>query len=418
MTAKAWRWQGVALPHGAAVEGTVEAQDAESARRAAVGAGHRVLLVRPAGAWKRMRMMQLGSQRLPPEQLADLLMALAAGMRSGLSQDRQLDLILHRLPSRSPQRPVVAELLSSVREGYSLSEGFRRCEDRLGAESVAVMEAAENLAEPWVPLQSLASALEQSKALRDGLLEAVRSPLTQLVLVGAVVTMVSVLVIPKFETVFAQMGTDLPLLTRLMMAMSDLVVGSWRNALLLFGAVASIALLVRSSEVNALRASRLALRMPIMGTLLRVSASYRLASLMAVLLSAAVPPRRTVDLVAAAVPNRYASTQLGKSAAAVAAGRSLADALRDHYHGIDPQIEALAAQSERDAEDPGEPWRRYASGTHEEAKRLSSSVAAKAKSRSMVLVGALVGCVAMAVYSPMFSMMTDLGDIGRARGGG
>jgi len=188
------------------------------------------------------RRLRLGEQALLLTQLATLL-------KSGLPVDRSLDL-LREQATRGTQRNLLARVVARVREGGSLAAGL----ESIGSFPpyvIGVLRSAERSGGLSEAMASVAERLNTASITRGQLITALTYPLAVLAATGLALVLVLTTVVPQFAAIFEGQEARLPTLTRLVLALSALVVG--HGLTLAASLVAGIAIVILG--VRTLRAT-------------------------------------------------------------------------------------------------------------------------------------------------------------------
>lgn len=221
-----FRYKAVAST-GETIEGQMEATSREQvigrlqeggnipieAREAAAGAGSGL-----SALFRRADLNQ-GEIVVFTQQLAVLLGA-------GQPLDRALQILLE-LPDSERAKKLLERVRESVRGGTPLSSALEQQHgvfSRLYVNMVRAGEASGSLQET---LRRLAEYLERSRAMREGVVSALIYPAILLVLVVGALALLLIYVVPQFVPLFEDMGVELPLITRFVLAMGDFLAGWW-----------------------------------------------------------------------------------------------------------------------------------------------------------------------------------------------
>jgi len=271
---------------------------------------------RPSRRRRRISRTELG---IVTQQLSTLLSA-------GLTIEQALSALIEQV-SNEAMREVLAGVRSGVNEGETLARSLERYSEVFNPLYRALVEAGEMSGELPMVIERLAEYSENSEALRQKTLLAFLYP--------AIVTLVAVLVIgglvayvvPQVIQVFQQSKQTLPLLTRLMIVVSDFVRGYWWLMLAVgVGGIFAFRAAMRREAV-ALNLHRALLNLPGVGYLVRGVDSARLANTLSILIGSGVPMMAALKAGAAVVSNRCLRQVLEEASLRVREGVSLSRAL-------------------------------------------------------------------------------------------
>jgi MSHA biogenesis protein MshG len=151
----------------------------------------------------------------------------------------------------------------------------------------------------------LATYLQREKKTRDQIKSATRYPVFVLVAFTAALGIINVFVVPAFANMFSQFGAELPLPTRILVAMSDFTVHRWELLLgIVVALVAGLRVYVRSDD-GRYRWHKLQLRVPLMGRVLYQAALARFSRLFALVQASGIPIVTGLSVVARALDNDF-----------------------------------------------------------------------------------------------------------------
>ena len=348
------------------------ANGAEARGRSGIGAAARVVLTR---------------------QLATLV-------RAGLPLDEALAALSDGAEGKT--RALVMALRARVREGATLAaamDGFPATFGALYRGSVAAGEQSGNLDEV---LSRLATHLEGREAMRRRLIGALAYPVLLLLVATLVVAGLMLYVVPEVTAVFLRSGQALPLPTRLLLGISDLLRTQlyWAGPLLLAAAVL-LAGSWRDARFRRWRDGRV-LALPLLGRLATAVDVSRFARTLSMLGASAVPLLDALQLAADTVGNTVIRGSLDGVAVQVRAGVPLSKALSRNT-----RFPAVAVRMIANGERVG----RVDSMLDEAADQLEReldmtvSVAMSALGPAVILlVGGLVLFIVLAILLPIFEM--------------
>ena len=273
---------------GKTLKGVLEADTARGARATLRERGLSPLEVEPLRERTGAAEPPWSRSRLSTAELALLSRELATLVEAGLPMDEALAALADQ--SQTPRiGKIVAALRSKVLEGEPLAQAlaaFPGSFPELFRAGVAAGEASGQLG---VALTRLADHSERRAELGRALLGALAYPLLLMVVAIAVVSGLLVYVVPQIVHVFEHVGQKLPLLTRMLLALSAFA-RSWGLVVIALGVAAAFG--IRASlkrESVRERIDRTLLKLPLFGRLLRAADAARVTQTLATLSASGVP---------------------------------------------------------------------------------------------------------------------------------
>ena len=306
--------------NGGLVEGEIDAASEQSAIDALRRRALWVTEVWPKQSAKTVKR----SRSVPSGSLAVITRALSTLIASGVPVEKALTYAVTQSPA-GELRDAFNAVRTDVRNGRSISDAFRsqKVFPTLFAALAATGEASGTLD---TSLARLAEYLERRDELRARMQAALLYPslLGGAAIVG--VTVIMLVVVPRFSVLLQQVGGKLPMSTRLLMGMSAVVTRGWPFML---AAIVIGALVWRrwiSNPINRKQWHALRLRWPIIGNLEQHIAAARYTRTLAIALPSGVDLLAAMRLSRGAVENLAISTELEQSEVRVRDGSSLAAA--------------------------------------------------------------------------------------------
>lgn len=333
--------------------------------------------------------------------LAILTRQLAGLVSAGLPIERVLTVLADDTEDKRRQRVVVG-LRAEINAGASLAKAMSQFPREFDPTYRAVIAAGEQSGELARVLESLAADLEEALALRAKLMGAALYPAVVTVVAIAIVIFLLGTVVPQVAEVFTGSKRALPVLTVMMLALSE-AVRAWSlwALLLVFGG--SVAL--RQALKN--EALRLAfdaawLRLPLIGRLTRGYNAARFAATLAMLAAAGVPILRALQAAADTLNNRAMQHDAREALVLVREGAPLASALAAH-----PRFPSLLTLFARLGEQTGTlptMLQRAAVQLSGEVQRRALQLATILEPLLIVVMGGMVMLIVLAVLLPIIEL--------------
>jgi type IV pilus assembly protein PilC len=285
----------VGTPTGEVVEQTFTATDEAALRNDLEQKGYYLFSVRRGMGFK-----QLGLSRphVDPDRLLLFGQEMAALLKAGLPLLQSLDILLERQRDEVFRRSLIT-IREKVKSGTALSEAFRGEGDLYPPMLAASIAAGERSGSLEGMLRRFVQYMRLNQSLKKKAVSAAVYPIMLLVMMVGLVIILMVKVIPQFQDFYQGLNVQLPLITRILIAVSDFV----RDHILLFVlAVAGIWIAVvtwQRRPGSAVVRDRAMLRVPYIGGLMRMYATSQLARTLSALLTGGLPLVNAMDVAAA-----------------------------------------------------------------------------------------------------------------------
>ncbi|WP_223414662.1 MULTISPECIES: type II secretion system inner membrane protein GspF [unclassified Pseudomonas] len=379
-------------------------------RLEADGPRHARQLMRERGLWPReLSEVRAGgdtgtqprSGRLSAADLALLTLQLSTLVQAGLPLEEALEAVTKQSAKRK-----VAGLLSAVRsrvmEGHALSTALAQFPKAFPELFRATVAAGERSGHLGHVLEQLAAYTQARQASRQKIQMALVYPLILMLASVAIVGFLLGYVVPDVVKIFVDSGQPLPWLTQALIALSN---GLRNHFLLLMGVLATLLGLWRWSLRHPawrLRWHRLALKLPVMGEVLRAMEAARFASTLAILGKSAVPLVDALEIAAAVIGNLTIRSRMADVARSVREGGTLTRGL-ELSGDIPPMMLHMIASGER----AGELDRMLVRAAEQQESSLAARIALVVslfEPAMLVLMGGVVLLIVMAILLPILSL--------------
>lgn len=285
---------------GAELSGKIDAATTVAARVALAEQG---LLVRGLRERTSILQFELTAKRIPREEVMNLSRQLAAFVRAGVPI---LD-ALHTL-GEEVHNPLLKQVLGEVhaclRAGERLSEAFGRYERHFPPFYVDMLRAAEVTGRLELVLEQASHYIERDLDARRKIRAALAYPMIILVASLGTVGILTLFVLPRFKVFFASLKTQLPLPTRMLLGMTDLLGKTWWMWLgaFIFGAV--VIMRAHRTDAGRRRIDGFILRLPVVGDVARIAIVERCCRVLSTMVQAGVALPEALEIVAEAANNR------------------------------------------------------------------------------------------------------------------
>ncbi|MFQ5994198.1 MAG: type II secretion system inner membrane protein GspF [Acidiferrobacterales bacterium] len=334
-------------------------------------------------------------------ELALITRQFATLVRAGLTIEECLDALIEQTDS-ARTRKVLAGVRGRVLEGQSLARALGNFPNAFPDIYRNMVDAGEQSGQLDDVLERLADYTENRQALRQKVGLAFIYPGLVTLVAIVIVGFLLVYVVPQVTRVFENTGQTLPLLTRLLIGVSDFVRAGgvwWFAGLLGFFLCARLAL--RNTGLRQ-RWHRLLLRLPLIGRLLRGTNAARFASTLGILTSSGIPLLQAMQAAVLVVTNLPMRAAVEHALRQVREGASLARAL-DRAKLFPPMVIHLIGSGEASG-NLDKMLERAADTQARELENWVRALTALLEPVMILIVGAIVGCIVIAMLLPIFEM--------------
>jgi type IV pilus assembly protein PilC len=397
----------VGTPEGQVFEQVRQASNEASLRGELERSGLHIFDVRRRGFLGRLAMPNLRSRskRLPTRHLLVFNQELAALLRAGLPLLQSLNLVVER-QTHATLRETLMEIRNQVEGGLSFSEAVASFGDQfppLYAPTLMAGERSGNMEEVldrFVRYQRLVG--EASKRVVSALVY----PAVLVGLSMILITVMLVYVVPGFESFFSDLGTELPVITRIIMAASDLLLDYWIWWLAALLAVLVLAVQMAGGLRGSIWLDRLKVRLPLLGTILHRFALSEFCRSLATLLDGGTPLVSALQVSSQAVSNAYIAQRLSPVPAEVSEGMAFHQSLEST--DVVPELAISMVTVGEATGELGTMLNTISDFLDDEVETQLQRMLSLVEPLMLVIMGVVVATLLIAVYLPLSSALSGV----------
>ncbi len=396
----------LASANGEIVEGIYVAENEARLRQDLDDKGLFVLSLRPKQALAGVSIQLPQRQSLSTREFLIFNQELATLLKSGMPLVQSLDLLRRRV--QSPVfRGVLDDVYEKVKAGTAMSEAFgghSALVSRVYTASLLAGERSGNLD------SVLRRYVEYSKVIATVKRKAVSALVYPAVLISLALVLVAIIVlrvIPEFSDFYASFGATLPLITRVIMRVSEVIRTRFWLLAAGGGAVVVLFMLWVRQPGQASRFHRLLLGVPLLGPVARKFATSQMSRTLATLLGGGLPLVSALDIASNAVGNQFMSRQLEIVAARVREGESFAAALEARH--TFPEVAVKMAEVGESTGALQDMLNTVADFYDEEISTDMERFVTLVEPVMLVIIAIVIATLLLAMYMPLFQLSSVLG---------
>jgi type IV pilus assembly protein PilC len=326
----------------------------------------------------------------------------ATMINAGLPLVQSLD-ILARQTENPALGEVTRQVVFDVESGHTLADAFSKHPKAFTELYVNMVAAGEAGGILDTILMRLATFLEKSDALIRKVKGAMVYPAVIMSVAAIAVAVLLVFVIPTFQKMFASVGMELPLPTRIVIGMSNGLINYWW---VMLGVIALLIYAIRNyykTPDGRKRIDQMMLNAPVIGDLLRKSAVSRFTRTLGTLISSGVSILDGLEITAKTAGNRVIHDAVMESRNSIAGGETIASPL-EKSKVFPPMVISMIAVGEQTG-GLDEMLSKIADFYDEEVDVAVSALLSLMEPMMIVVLGVIVGGMVVAMYLPIFDMM-------------
>lgn len=345
-------------------------------------------------------------KRVTAREVAVFSRQLATMMSSGIPMVQAFEIV-----ASGQDNPRMKNMLVDIKEniegGSSLAESLGKYPiqfDDLFRNLVSAGEAAGVLD---TVLETVATYKENLETLKGKIKKALFYPAIVLSVAVIVSAVLLIFVVPTFQAVFKQAGSDLPAFTLMLVSASDFLVADWWLVLIIVvGSIVGLVMMKKRSQRFAHFLDRLMLKLPIIGKILHQSAIARFARTLGVTFRAGVPLVEALDAVGGATGSVVYADATKRIREDVAVGHSLQLSMRQANLFPSMVVQMIAIGEESGALD--KMLFKIAEFYEQEVNNAVDTLSTLLEPMIMMIIGVVVGGIVVGMYLPIFKLASTM----------
>lgn len=297
----------------------------------------------------------------------------------------------------------------AVERGDSLTDAMRAHVRVFGDMFVTLVEAGEASGSLSNSFERMASQFEKDSHIRSLVKKATIYPTVVLIVAIAVVIAMLTFVIPSFEDMFQQLGTELPGITKAVVAASEFLQSWWYIVLAVVIALVLGVRWYKNTVSGQILFGSIGMKLPLFGKLIIKSASSRFARTMSTLMSAGLPLIDALEITGNTMTNYHFKKALRRVRDGVISGTGLAEPLAGS--GVFPAMVCHMVKIGEETGNVEEMLDKLADYYDEEVEDVTQQLMAALEPMIIILLAVVVGVIILAVMLPMMNMYEGLDNL-------
>ncbi|NND72934.1 MAG: type II secretion system F family protein [Rhodothermales bacterium] len=389
--------------HGDAIDGTIEANSTDAAATRLIESG-----LTPIDIQLYVEQVSLVNNLnlllVPKVEHTDLIQfsrQMHSMLRAGIPVFRAITSLAGTTSSITLKK-TLGEIMKTLESGRTLTEGLSHHPKVFSNFFISLVRVGETTGQLQEIFKQLAFYLDRDHATRAKIKSALRYPCIVLTVIAIALSVISIWVIPAFNSLFNSFGASLPLPTRILMAVSEFMVAYWAAMLVALAVVIYGIRAYINTESGRYRWDKLQLNLPLVGSVIYKASLARFSHLFAMAINSGVPMITALTVVGNALNNKYLEERLLGMRGGVEQGKSLS--LTATNSGIfDPLVLQMLAVGEETGT-TGELLSEVADYYDREVSYATERLSAAIEPILTVVIGGLLLIMAMGIFLPMWDL--------------
>ncbi|OLD39031.1 MAG: pilus assembly protein PilC [Candidatus Rokubacteria bacterium 13_1_40CM_2_68_8] len=386
---------------GAVVSGEIEANDRPTAvtqlrARGVVATSVQERTAKPVGIKK------IGG-KVKDRDMAIYTRQFSTMVDAGLPIAQCLSILSEQSDSKA-LRDVTGKIAREVEGGSTLAESFRKYPKVFNDLFTNMLQVGESGGVLDVVLQRLSGYIEKAAKLKSKVKGAMVYPVTIISVAVLVIVFMMIFVIPTFAKMFQGLGADLPLPTKIVMFLSEF---TQRYILVMVGVGAGVIYGIKryyNTDQGSNIIDAFLLKVPVVGMLIRKVAVARFTRTLGTLISSGVPILEGLLITARSAGNRVVERTVMQARTAVTSGRTLSEPLKGSTVFPPMVVHMISVGENTGALD--QMLSKIADFYDDEVDTAVTALTSLLEPIMIVFLGVVVGGLVVAMYLPIFRLVT------------
>lgn len=389
---------------GKEVKGSIEADNIENARQDAKRKGLTVVSIKQTGALGKDLNFDF-SKKPTNRDLGVMCKQFVSMQRAGVTMIECLKMLSEQTENKKLQ-DALRQVRVDVERGDSLADAMATHKGIFPEIMINMVSAGEASGNLDVALERVATQLDRSAKTQSMVKKALIYPIAVFTVAIVVSIVMLVVVIPTYSVMFEDLGTELPGITKMYVAMSDGLVHYWFIIVPIVAAAVYGIIFFSKTTTGKYFFGKLAMKVPVLSNMTIKSASSLTARTLSTLLGAGVPLIEAVDIVSGVVTNVYFQDALKAAKDEITIGMPLSRPLEEC--GLFPPMVYHMIRIGEEAGNTEEMLDKLADYYDEEVEMAVQSLMAAMEPMIIVVLAVVVGGMVAACMAPMLTMYQAL----------
>lgn len=323
-------------------------------------------------------------------------------VRSGLPLDKSLKTLAEQTKNQQFKK-IITDLYQNTEKGISFKDSLSKYKSTFGELFVNMVEAGEISGRLDEVLAQIYLQIKKSNELRSRIRSAMTYPVIVVIAMVLIGIGMLIFVIPKITSLFDQMNAKLPFATRLLINISKFVVNNGILTALATIAVITVFALILRSKKGKYIFHGIVLKLPVFGPIIQEINLAKFARTLSSLIKTDIPIIKTFEVTSQVLGNKHYQQALIDAAKKLKKGTTIADSLREYPNLFPPVIIQMISTGEETGK-VDEILAELASFYEDEIDRIMKTLPSIIEPLLMIVLGAGVAVMAVAIIMPMYSL--------------
>lgn len=344
--------------------------------------------------------------RVKPQELENFTSQLVVMLKAGVTLIESLGIISTQLESAKMEE-IVQDIIKKVNGGMKFSSALNHYPRVFNSLYVSMAKVGETTGSMDNVLEHVKNFLHHDIAIKRKVKSAMRYPMIVMSILIIAFTSAIVFIIPQFSSMFASADIVLPLPTRVLIFLSDMITTYWAVTLSVVVITISLLKFYLNKPGGAYQFDTLKLMMPVFKNIVLESSLARFAHVLKTLSNSGIQIINALEITRETIDNRVISRDIEKATEKVSQGISLAEALSESKHFPQMTLMMIGAGERSGALEAmlGNIAEQYDTSVDLKIEGLSAAI----EPLLTIIIAAFLLVFALAIFLPMWNMTDVIG---------
>ena len=394
-----YKYKGLS-PDGAKLSGVIKAYnefEAVAQLRETCSVITKIEEVKETQSWNK----QIGTKKIKDKELAIICSQFAIILTSGLPIVRCVEMVAAQARTKELQK-MLKKVAEDVSGGYSLAQSFENNATGFPTTFIETVRAGEQSGTLEECFKKLHKYYDKTAKMKAKIISTLTYPAIVICVAVIVFIIIMVVAVPAFTSVFLELGTELPGITKAVVAMSDFVTGYWYIVIAVIAAIVIAIKLYKQTDSGQMFFGNLARKVPVFGKLNIKTAASNYARTLSTLVYSGLPMIEALGITADTMKNALYKKALKNAREEVSKGVPLSEPIT--ACGLFPPMVSHMTRIGEETGDLEGMLTRLADYYDEEVELATQTVMAAIEPMIILVLALIVGVLVAAVMAPMLTM--------------
>lgn len=398
---KRFTYRAKEVSTGKVIKGTIQAETERVAGKLLVDRGYVPESLKEEGTGFAAKM-----NKVTPKDRINFTRQFATLVGAGLPIAQSLRTVAEQTSNKS-MKAIIEEILADIEAGHSLGDAFGKHPDVFNNVYLSLIRAGEVSGTLDESLRRIATQEEKDQKMMGKIKSAMTMPIITLFVIVIVFIYMMLEVVPHVESLYNDLGEQLPALTLALVGIKDFLIAFWWLALIVIAFVVVGVFQFLKTEPGIRASANFKLNVPMFNGLMRMLYMARFARISQILLAVGVAVLDTMEIAGDATNNIVVKESVDSAAEEVQGGKPLSEALRDKPY-IDPMVYQMAAIGEQSGK-MDEMLGKAAQVFEDELDEKIATISAMIEPIMMILLAIVAGLLVGGVLFPIYALVNSIG---------